>query len=90
MQCLRVLVRERMTMRTITDDGLARPGRTLLGKKRVRERIGLSDRTVFNLERAGNFPQRVAISPNRVGWFEDEIDAWLASRPRVLLPQQKG
>ncbi len=32
--------------------------------------------------KAGTFPAPVELGPNRIGWFEDEIDAWLASRPR--------
>jgi len=33
--------------------------------------------------RAGLFPSPVQIGPNSVGWYSDEIDAWVASRPRV-------
>jgi prophage regulatory protein len=33
-------------------------------------------------ERDGTFPQRVRISDSRVGWYEDEIDAWIAALPR--------
>lgn len=33
--------------------------------------------------RAGKFPAPVQLGPNAVGWFEDEINSWLASRPRV-------
>lgn len=29
------------------------------------------------------FPVPVKFGANRIGWFEDEINAWLASRPRV-------
>lgn len=69
---------------------LARPGRTLIGKSKVREKVGLSDRTIYNLERDGAFPRRVALSANRVAWFEDEIDHWLITRPRVELPRPAG
>ena len=32
--------------------------------------------------RDGRLPQPIELGPNSIGWFEDEIDAWLASRPR--------
>ena len=32
--------------------------------------------------RAGTFPAPFQLGPNAVAWFEDEIDDWLASRPR--------
>lgn len=32
--------------------------------------------------RDGKLPPPIELGPNSIGWFEDEIDAWLASRPR--------
>jgi predicted DNA-binding transcriptional regulator AlpA len=32
--------------------------------------------------RARRFPPPIELGPNSIGWFEDEIDEWLASRPR--------
>jgi Prophage CP4-57 regulatory protein (AlpA) len=32
--------------------------------------------------KAREFPEPVALSNCRIPWREDEIDAWLASRPR--------
>jgi len=29
-----------------------------------------------------NFPAPVELGPNSIGWFEDEIDDWLAARRR--------
>jgi prophage regulatory protein len=34
------------------------------------------------MEDAGLFPRRVQVGPNRVGWFESEIDEFLRNRPR--------
>ncbi len=31
---------------------------------------------------AGNFPAPLELGPNSIGWYEDEIDAWLEARPR--------
>lgn len=32
--------------------------------------------------RAGTFPAPIRLGPNAIGFFSDEVDAWLASRPR--------
>jgi prophage regulatory protein len=33
------------------------------------------------LEKRGQFPRRRQISENRIGWLENEITDWIASRP---------
>jgi prophage regulatory protein len=37
---------------------------------------------IGRLEKAGQFPKRVRLGQCRVGWYEDEVAAWLESRPR--------
>ena len=32
--------------------------------------------------KAGEFPKPIELSDRRIGWREDEVDEWLASRPR--------
>lgn len=44
------------------------------------ERVGLSDVTLWRLERMGRFPKRVQLGGQAVGWLEVEIDAWLDER----------
>lgn len=45
-----------------------------LGIKYVRQ-------SLFRLEKAGQFPARVKLTPNgRVGWIESEIHDWLRDR----------
>jgi prophage regulatory protein len=41
---------------------------------------GLSRSTRWRLERAGQFPRRVRISPSCIGWRRSEIQAWIAER----------
>ena len=36
--------------------------------------------TVWRWEKAGIFPQRIAIGPNSKGWIEEEIDECLRQR----------
>ena len=43
-------------------------------------RIGLSDVTIWRLEKAGKFPRRITLGGNSVGWFESEVNAWLAAK----------
>lgn len=49
----------------------------------VTERTGLSRTTIWRKERDGDFPQRVRLSANSVGWREAEVEAWIESRPRA-------
>ena len=38
-----------------------------------------------------DFPAPIKLGDNRIGWFEDEIEAWLASRPRLgAVPGQEA
>ncbi len=36
---------------------------------------------LLDLQRRGQFPKARQLSPNRVGWAEEEVVAWVASRP---------
>jgi prophage regulatory protein len=40
--------------------------------------VRLSRRQVYRLEAEGKFPRRVQISPGRVGWLVEEIEAHVA------------
>lgn len=44
---------------------------------------GISKVTVWRLENKGQFPHRIVLSPNRVGWIEHEVQDWIESRPRI-------
>jgi prophage regulatory protein len=48
--------------------------------------IGYSPQHLLRLERAGKFPQRVQLSPNRVGWLATEIEAWIEQRAAARAP----
>jgi predicted DNA-binding transcriptional regulator AlpA len=45
---------------------------------------GLSRTTLWRLERQGDFPERVRLGLNSVGWREEEIARWIDTRPRGL------
>lgn len=50
----------------------------------VREATGLSRTTIWRLETQSDFPKRIKLGPNSVGWIADEIQNWLDTRPRGL------
>jgi prophage regulatory protein len=43
----------------------------------IAEITKLSRMTITRMEKKNAFPKRVSISPNRVGWKESEVKAWL-------------
>jgi prophage regulatory protein len=56
--------------------------RRLIRKPEVRRLTGYSDTTIWREEKAGRFPQRVALSPMAVAYFEDEVVDWINARVR--------
>lgn len=52
--------------------------------------IGVSRTTLWRWERKGLFPARIKLGPNSVAWAEDEVAAWLASRPRLNGREHRG
>ncbi|WP_114858722.1 helix-turn-helix transcriptional regulator [Azospirillum brasilense] len=54
--------------------------RRVLRFKQLSEVVPYTRMHIFRLEKAGKFPTRVQLGPNSVGWFEDEIAAWIDAR----------
>jgi prophage regulatory protein len=50
----------------------------ILSKRQVKELVLYSPQHVARLEKAGQFPKRVQLGPNRVGWVEAEVLDWLS------------
>ena len=48
----------------------------------VMRQIGLSKSEIHALMTRGLFPQSIKIGPRATGWFEDEVQHYLATRPR--------
>ena len=53
---------------------------TILRRKQVEARIGLSRSTIYERIKAGTFPAPISLVAKSVGWIESEIDAWLYSQ----------
>ncbi len=52
----------------------------ILSKRQLNELVLYSPQHIARLEKAGQFPKRVQLGPNRVGWVEDEVLDWLKQR----------
>ena len=52
----------------------------ILSKRQVKELVLYSPQHIARLEKAGLFPRRVQLGPNRVGWVEGEVLDWLEDR----------
>lgn len=52
---------------------------SLLRVKAVQARTGLSVATIYRRESEGSFPKRIAISRGCVGWYESDIEDFVAN-----------
>ena len=59
----------------------------ILRKPATSEKVGLSTSHIDRLssDPDSDFPAKVQLGPNSVGWYEDELDAWLEHRRRGAL-----
>lgn len=49
----------------------------IITKKELQRLVPYTPQHIARLEKAGRFPKRVQLGPNRVGWIESEVKAWL-------------
>ncbi len=59
--------------------------RKLVTRKELKTVYGIpySNTHLKRMETAEQFPKRVQLSQSRVAWYVDEVEAWIASRPRA-------
>lgn len=67
-----------MKTRPLTERDLKVPGRVIINRKQLLRKVPMSDRTIFDMEKRGDFPQRFSITPRMVGWDLQEVDDWIA------------
>ena len=53
---------------------------TILRRKQVESRTGLSRSSIYKMMSEGTFPKPVSLGARAVGWIENQIDQWLESR----------
>jgi prophage regulatory protein len=58
---------------------IANPTRVITAKE-LSNRVPYSPVQIWRLEKTGDFPRRIQLGPNRVGWVEEEVEAWLRTR----------
>lgn len=53
---------------------------TILRRKQVESRTGLSCSTLYLRMSEGTFPKSISLGDNSVGWIEAEINCWIEQR----------
>ena len=53
---------------------------SILRRKQVEKRTGLSRSTIYLRIQEGTFPRPVNLGERAVGWVEKEIEEWLVAR----------
>ncbi|MBB3122209.1 AlpA family phage regulatory protein [Pseudoduganella violacea] len=76
-----------MDTRTLTTTDMLTPGRVLIKRKQLLQKVPLGERTILELERCGKFPKRFSITTRSVAWDLDEVDAWIAAQQAAAVPQ---
>ena len=57
------------------------PGaKRVLPYPKLREKVDYTRQHLSRLEALNKFPRRVHLGENKVGWLEDEVDAWIEAR----------
>jgi prophage regulatory protein len=63
------------------------PHRRIIREPIVRERTAQSGAVIRRAVKDGTFPTLVRLGLHAIGWFEDEVDAWMAALPRLTFPR---
>lgn len=61
--------------------GIPRTG--LLNREQLLKLVTLSERTILDMEKRGDFPHRFTISARKVGWDAEEVHAWIQARKKA-------
>ena len=52
----------------------------LINKKTLLGMIPLSEKAIYNMEKRGDFPRRIALTSRNVAWDLTDITAWIEAR----------
>jgi len=67
------------------------PGRVVINRKQLLQKVPLSERAILDMEKRGDFPRRFSISTRVVVWDVAEVDAWIARQQAAAIqPQPPG
>lgn len=56
---------------------------TILRRRQVEQRTGLSRSTLYQYMKDGYFPKPVPLGPRAVGWLESEVSDWITMRIKI-------
>ena len=59
--------------------------RKLLTRPEVLGLVRYSYSSLWTMMRRDEFPRSVRLGRNKIGWYEDEVAAWIEARPRQAL-----
>lgn len=62
-------------------------GLRIITKKELRELVPYTPQHIHRLEKAGRFPKRLQLGPNRVGWRLTDIEDWINGRQPAVSTQ---
>ena len=69
-----------MNTRPLSNSDLMTPGRVLIKRKQLLQKVPLCERTILEMEKRGEFPRRFAITARLVAWDLSEVDEWIAAQ----------
>ena len=69
-----------MNARVLTVTEMQIPGRVLINRKQLLRKVPMSERTILDMEKRGDFPKRFSITSRLVAWDLKEIDGWIADQ----------
>ena len=72
-----------LNMRGVTMANTNKEKLSILRRKKVEKRTGLSRSTIYVRIQEGTFPRPINLGARAVGWLENEIEAWLAERMKI-------
>jgi len=62
----------------------------ILTKKEVCALVPYTPQHIHRLEKAGRFPRRLQLGPNRVGWRLTDIERWINERAAAAFAVDQG
>lgn len=74
-----------MNARELTFEVMKTPGKTLINRKQLLQIVPLSERTILDMEKRGEFPRRFAITTRLVAWDLQEVEQWMGERKAAAL-----
>lgn len=52
----------------------------LINRKTLHSIIPLAERTIYDMEKRGEFPRRIVLTSRSVAWDMAEVQAWIKAR----------